>query len=516
MNTSHANRFMEMLVEEVYLAYQAKSGDTNAFVKLYDACVERVYRYIYFLAPNTKVAEALTFKVFFKAWEHLEAIKMFNSSFIIWLYSIAQDQVAAYYHTHKMTVAPDDDFITAVRGGNFRGEFQLIRDGLQFLSTEQQQVLILKFMAGMSDGNIGRLIVRRTDDVRVLQMQGLEALTGYLNETELRIDVEGFQRVFEGCLMRLSNGASSLGDYLARYPEYAARLNSILETVRLLNLGRDVTPLRSFREYTHDALIQYLRSHPRQRYLTMPIFQRSALTFAMLVAAFLVTGTVHAQSVLPGDNFYSWKRTSEKAWRALSPDPVATDIILAERRLTEWVKVAGDSTYNGSAKSDYLEVLARLESANDVETLKRIVSALQLQQQTLIVAGLPAPELDNYLNDVVNTLPIDVFVPVTPTAVEPTETLTAVPTHLVPTKTEVPTEITLTETDVPTEVAPTETKVPTEIASTETEVPTEVMPTETEVPTEIVPTKTEVPTETVPPTVAPTFTPEVIPTEEVK
>ena len=66
VSASYINRLMEMFPEEFRLIHQAKSGDANAFVELYDAYVERVYRYIYFLAPNNGVAEGLTFQVFLK------------------------------------------------------------------------------------------------------------------------------------------------------------------------------------------------------------------------------------------------------------------------------------------------------------------------------------------------------------------------------------------------------------------------------------------------------------------
>ena len=190
INSSYTNRLMEMFPEEFRLIHQAKSGDANAFVELYDAYVERVYRYIYFLAPNNGIAEGLTFQVFLKAWEQLDRYQIFGSSFVVWLCSVARNQVIAYYRTHKNTVAPDTDFTLALKGGNFRQEFQVIRDGMQFLTGEQQQVLVLKFIVGMSIKDIARAIKMREDDVRILQMQGLQVFTEHLKKTELRIDLE--------------------------------------------------------------------------------------------------------------------------------------------------------------------------------------------------------------------------------------------------------------------------------------------------------------------------------------
>jgi DNA-directed RNA polymerase specialized sigma24 family protein len=519
MNSSYANRLMEMFPEEFRLIHEAKSGDANAFVKLYDVYVERVYRYIHFLVPTNGIAEGLTFQVFLKAWEQLGRYQIFGSSLVVWLYSIARNQVTAYYHTHKNTVAPDNDFTMAVRGGKFRQEFQVIRDGLRFLTGEQQQILVLKFIVGMSDKNIARAVKMREDYVRVLQIHSLYALTDHLTKTNSKTITKGFQRILEDSLTRLLGGIFTLDECLLLYPEHATQLSPLLETALLLNLGRDVEPLSTFTAYTHSAVTQYTQTHPRQPKIVVPVFQRTTVAFAMLVAAFLVTGTAHAQSALPGESFYSWKRASEQAWRALSPNPVATDIFLAERRLAEWIAVSDDPSRSAIAMADYLEVLSRLESTDDMAaTVTLIVPALQQQQQTLSDAGLATTELDNYLVDVAIIIPVDVLAQVTPTEIAPTK-VPPTATEIPPTATDVPP----TATDVPptaTDVPPTATEIPptaTEIPPTATEVPpTDVPPTDVP-PTDVPPTDvppTDVPPTDVPPTNAPpTNVPEATPME---
>ena len=88
---------------------------------------------------------------------------------------------------------------------------------------------------------------------------------------------------------------------------------------------------------------------------------RTAMVSLVLAFAFLVTSTVHAQSAMPGDAYYEWKRTSELAWRALAPDSVAIDIILTKRRLDEWIAVSNDPVLSVSAMNDYQEALSRLK-----------------------------------------------------------------------------------------------------------------------------------------------------------
>jgi RNA polymerase sigma-70 factor (ECF subfamily) len=60
---------MGAVSEERLLVKQAKSGDPEAFAQLYDASMDRVYRYVFFRVSDQQTAEDLTSQVFLKAWE---------------------------------------------------------------------------------------------------------------------------------------------------------------------------------------------------------------------------------------------------------------------------------------------------------------------------------------------------------------------------------------------------------------------------------------------------------------
>jgi hypothetical protein len=309
--------------------------------------------------------------------------------------------VIAYHRTHKNKAVPDNEFTLAARGGRFREEFQALREGMKYLTADQQDVLVLKYVVGMTEKNIARLIGGDVKSIRALLMQALFALASRLANVDLRTMTRGFRRVLEDCLLRISSGESTPGECLYRYPEYAPQLDPLLEAVRLLDLGRDVKPLPTFNAYTHDALIQYLRTHPRRSWKAVaPALRRAALTFAVLVVALLVTGTAHAQYSLPGDPFYGWKRTSEEVWHALMPNSAATDLMLAQRRLEEWIAVADNPRLSAIAKENYEKALSRLNSTEDEETLAFIESALLSQQALLSEAGLYSPELSGHLTEI--------------------------------------------------------------------------------------------------------------------
>ena len=325
-----------------------------------------------------------------------------------------------------------------------------------------------------------------------------------------------FQYTLEECLTALSNDTATVDECLARYPQYAEQLKPLLGTIRYLKLGRSVKPSLAFKSYSRVHLTQHLHFNPRRSQWSQ-FFWRITMTFAVLMAALLVTGTVHAQTVLPGDNFYSWKRASEEVWRALSINSINADIALSERRLNEWVAVADDPKLSSEAMLDYFEELDRLKQRDSVELHNFIAPVIQTHHEILDDAGLPGADLvESYVALLVTPLPVatnpQVFItntsnPTFTSLPQPTSTLkpdpTSTATELPPTAT-VTYEPTATPTNVPT-MTPTYalTMTPTSVPTlTPTNVPTvtnEPTATPTDVPTaEAVPTGTEPPPTDIP------------------
>lgn len=325
-----------------------------------------------------------------------------------------------------------------------------------------------------------------------------------------------FQYILEECLTALSNDTATVDECLARYPQYAEQLKPLLGTIRYLKLGRSVKPSLAFKSYSRVHLTQHLHFNPRRSQWSQ-FFWRITMTFAVLMAALLVTGTVHAQTVLPGDNFYSWKRASEEVWRALSINSISADIALSERRLNEWVAVADDPKLSSEAMLDYFEELDRLKQRDSVESHNFIAPVIQTHHEILDDAGLPGADLvESYVALLVTPLPAatntQVFItstsnPTFTSLPQPTSTLKPAPTS---TATELPStatvtyEPTATPTNVPT-MTPTyaPTMTPTSVPTlTPTNVPTvtnEPTATPTDVPTaEAVPTGTEAPPTEIP------------------
>ncbi len=171
------------IASEPDLVLRSQAGDSDAFARLYDAYVERIYRYVYFRVADDQTAEDITSQVFLKAWENLDRFRIGNSPFIAWLYRIARNTVIDQYRTAKAMVALDDvapAYASAAdaldEGLDQKLEAGQLRGALQQLTEEQQQVLTMKFMAGLSTPDIAKQMGKRQGAVRALQMSALQAL----------------------------------------------------------------------------------------------------------------------------------------------------------------------------------------------------------------------------------------------------------------------------------------------------------------------------------------------------
>lgn len=457
-NSSDVIPHLEAIPEERRLVRRARAGDPDAFVQLYDAYGDDVYRYVYFRVMSDVAAEGITSHVFRYAWEHLQGKQSKNRTFVAWIYQIARYQVLLYYKANLRTRAFDIGFLSVA------ADYGLTQDAQDHFNIEAW-THHLRLLA--ADGNQSRL----QETAALVMSKYLD----YISPRRVLRPSPTFNAYTRGWLPR----------YLethARSPRRSPMIQRITSAYGEL--------ARSARSLIHPPEI------PRA-------FQRMSVVYAILVAAFLVTGTARAQSALPGDALYAWKRTSEQAWLSVSPDPVGTEIILADRRLEEWIAVGNDPARNAGALADYSSAISYLNTTSaDAESRTRLKAMIEAHKERVQQSGLSSTQLNNYLTESANAMLAPTATEVsatafvasaTPTATELLAVDTAIPTEVAATATEVPTAVPPTATEVPTEVPPTATEIPTEVPPTATEVPTEVLPTATDVPTEVPPTETEAP-----------------------
>ena len=229
-----------------------------------------------------------------------------------------------------------------------------------------------------------------------------------------------FEKILEQCLLDLELGVANVDECLNRHPGHALQLRPVLLTHTSLERFGEARPSAAFKARVRAKLTQQMQAHPRKSSRFNFAFMRLATNFAVIALVFVGAGTAYAQSALPGDTFYEWKLVSENAWRAVSSDPVRTDLAIANRRMNELIAVGHDPVLYSQALDAYLEVAARLRSEMTAENEALILQTLDSQVEALKKSGVPVPPIINeevlpQIDEIVPTLvaPVRTLLPVT-------------------------------------------------------------------------------------------------------
>jgi len=187
----HQERDAETRTEDALLIQRAISGDADAFGRLYDMYVDRVYRHLYYRVGNVADAEDLTQQVFLKAWQAIDRYKKTASPFLAWLMTISHNLVIDFYRTKKdktyleAEVTANDLASSPERIAEAHFDQQQLRRAILQLPSDQQQVIMMRFVEGFSYAEVASSLGKSEGAMRVIQHRALLRLRQIL-EKEMR------------------------------------------------------------------------------------------------------------------------------------------------------------------------------------------------------------------------------------------------------------------------------------------------------------------------------------------
>ncbi len=155
--------------EEPVLIERAMAHDRDAFARLYDRYIDRIFKYIYLLVGEQALAEDLAAQVFARAWQTIGSYPRTERPFPVWLYRLAYNVVNAHWERHRPS-SPAIDSPSASDGFFSRAVSRLEED--------EKQVILLRFLEGYTVDQIAQITGRSSDTVRTLQYHALVQLSG--------------------------------------------------------------------------------------------------------------------------------------------------------------------------------------------------------------------------------------------------------------------------------------------------------------------------------------------------
>jgi len=172
--------------DERLLLERASVFDEAALGELYDRYAGKIYNYIYYRVGDPDLAEDLTASVFIKMLDAIKSSRGWQSSFSGWLYRIAHNAVVDHFRRHEQERALplDEQLVAAFDDPVSMVEHSLstaaIGAAMAALTAEQQQVVVCKFIEGMSNLQVAQVMGKTEGAIKSLQYRALSALRRYL------------------------------------------------------------------------------------------------------------------------------------------------------------------------------------------------------------------------------------------------------------------------------------------------------------------------------------------------
>ncbi|MEW5958591.1 MAG: sigma-70 family RNA polymerase sigma factor [Chloroflexota bacterium] len=151
-------------LDNLISARQASVIDEEVFAQLYQTHLAGVFNYCLFRVSQRAVAEDLTADAFERAWRARHSYRPERAAFGTWLFTIARRVVTDWQRRQsRRPVTGLDDWQSAETLAPDRQleeteEQVQLRRLLHTLNPPEQELIALKFGAGMTNGEIGRVI----------------------------------------------------------------------------------------------------------------------------------------------------------------------------------------------------------------------------------------------------------------------------------------------------------------------------------------------------------------------
>ena len=165
----------------------AAQRDRAAFGVLYRRYLDRVYGYCFYLLGDHHDAEDVTERTFVAALAAVDRFRDEGASFRAWLFRIAHNELAnALRSRQRHPAAPLESAAEPAAGSDPAGLLAVAEEArglwhaLDQLPVDRRQVVILRFVDGLSAREIGAVLGRSEGAVRVLQHRALRQLAEIL------------------------------------------------------------------------------------------------------------------------------------------------------------------------------------------------------------------------------------------------------------------------------------------------------------------------------------------------
>ena len=176
--------------DDLDLVRQVQRGDLDAFNRLYEKHLPKVYSRVCYVVPSQDVDD-VTQEVFIAM---MKSVKKFrgDAKFSTWLRTLTNRQVANYYRRRNRGSKEDDLELSSVdyRLTGELGDNQvridnviMVRQAMRHLPDHYREILLLRFAEGLRFEEIARLDGKTLEATKSLFRRAIAALRAQFGET---------------------------------------------------------------------------------------------------------------------------------------------------------------------------------------------------------------------------------------------------------------------------------------------------------------------------------------------
>jgi RNA polymerase sigma-70 factor (ECF subfamily) len=177
------------------LVERAQGGEVAAVGELYDRHHQDFFRFAWSRLGDRQAAEDLTGELFTRMVKNLPSYRLGDVPFRAWLYRIARNLVVDHYRKHgryqQLSLTEAEGVIS--QDGHAphpevvveeRLSLQQVHRALESIDETQREVVILRFIVGLSLKEAADMLDKSVPAVKSLQYRGLAALRIAVNKAQ--------------------------------------------------------------------------------------------------------------------------------------------------------------------------------------------------------------------------------------------------------------------------------------------------------------------------------------------
>lgn len=162
---------------------KAAAGDKDSFTAVYKTFFAPIFKYIYFRTRDRGESYDLTQDVFVKVYENLSAIASKNSNPAFYFFTVAKNAVIDWVRKKKPVYLEDTETgLLKTESLAAQAERSFILEAINSLPDNQKDAIIFRFVNGLKNEEIAKLLDTSELNVRQLQSRGLKKLRERLLE----------------------------------------------------------------------------------------------------------------------------------------------------------------------------------------------------------------------------------------------------------------------------------------------------------------------------------------------